>query len=348
MNESNDLPPQLIELENRISSMKDLDALPPAFDVSRFLGKLQAIESSYFQVNGPPETFAFETTEEKEGVRLGEYELIEVIGRGGSGTVYRARHSLLQREVAIKVLRQMDRGDETGKDDPAIERFLREIQVIGNIHSPHVVSATDARVSDGCLYLVMELVDGVTLQSYIQLHGTPEIDQARQWMQEICLGLHAAHQTGVIHRDIKPSNLMLTSEGTIKILDLGLASLRHIPTAGGTDKLPSLTSPSCIMGTVNYISPEQIEDARTADAKSDIYSLGCVFYFLLTGKPPFSSDDYRADVARLMAHVSVVPKPVNELQPEVPQDLSDVVARMLAKSPSDRFESVHELSERIR
>ena len=352
MNEPNDLPPHLMLLESQIASLESRNVVPPVFNVSRFLEKLKTIDGSLDQVQTPADEPAVadanEGAEDRLGERLGDYELIEVIGRGGAGTVYRARHVLLHRELAIKVLRRSGRGDLVSTDDPVIRRFLREIKVIGNIHSPHVVAATDARVDGDALILVMELVDGVTLRRHLRKHGTPAVDQARQWIRQACLGLHAAHETGVVHRDIKPSNLMITTEGNIKILDLGLASLRHCPvTESNDDKDPSLTSPSSIVGTIDYISPEQIEDARLADARSDIYSLGCVFYFLLTGKPPFNAEDYPTDVARLMAHVSVVPKPVRAHRADVPQDVCDVVSRMLAKSPNARFESILELAEHI-
>lgn len=341
----------LRDLEQRLARLDLGQPLSSDFDVERLLQKLDLAQSEGIEGQTPQDVEdGIDDAPTSETLStLGEYELISRIGRGGAGEVYRARHQMLGREVAIKILR----GDYLGDEQPANvtqKRFLREMRVVGNLHCPHIVAALDARVVNEKMLLVMELVNGKTLREIVVEKGPVSIATACDFVRQASVGLATAHASGIIHRDIKPANLMVATAGTLKILDLGLASLRF---ANATDmedppEHPSLTSPSTIMGTVDYISPEQIDDARRADTRSDIYSLGCVFYFLLTGRPPFCQEDYPADVARLMAHVSLVPKPVSDHRSDVPVAVIKLISAMLEKSPEARPQSVQQIAEPLR
>ena len=339
------------DLEERLAR---LDLAQPAssdFDVERLLQKLDLAHTQGIE-GQTPQSVEFDVEEVSAAQTLhilGEYELFARIGRGGAGEVYRARHQMLGREVAIKILR----GDYLGDEQPANvtqKRFLREMRVVGNLVCPHIVAALDARVIDEKMLMVMELVNGKTLREIVVENGQLPVETACDFVRQASVGLATAHTSGIVHRDIKPANLMVSHAGTLKILDLGLASLRFANETDMQDppEHPSLTSPNTIMGTVDYISPEQIDDARRADTRSDIYSLGCVFYFLLTGRPPFCQEDYPADVARLMAHVSLVPKPVGDHRSDIPDSVTKLICAMLEKSPDARPQSVQQIAESVR
>ena len=334
----------LHELERRLATL-DLEKVPASdFDVERLLRKLDFVEADGIDGQTPQNSSIDDKTSVEPIRKLGEYDLISPIGRGGSGDVYRARHRMLDREVAVKILRS----DYLGDEQPASvtqKRFVREMRVIANLCSPHIVSAQDARIVDEKMILVMELIEGQTLREIISENEPLPVEMVCDYVRQVSNGLATAHDAGIIHRDIKPANLMVSSDGVVKILDLGLASLRFATASELADPNdhPSLTSPSTIMGTVDYISPEQIDDARRADIRSDIYSLGCVFYYMMTGNPPFCQEDYPSDVARLMAHVSLIPKPVSEHRDDVPTLVDALIANMLDKSPEARPQSVREV-----
>ncbi len=352
------------DLEQRIKHL-DTDHVPEMdFDVAALLRKLADIEESGLLSSESPALEDFPNLESRDqsdscypepSEVLGEYDLFEVIGRGGVGTVFRGRHRLLQRDVAIKRLRS-DREKGTNQHtDSKMEscrlRFLREMKVVARLHCPHVVAATDARIVDGQVCLMMELVQGKTFGQWVKRDGSLPVADACESIRQACVGLNSIHSLGLVHRDIKPSNLMLRGDGVVKILDLGLVSLRHATLLAQHPDMkedhPSLTAPGTVMGTVDYVSPEQIDDARAATPQSDIYSLGCVFYFLLTGQPPFNAKDYPSDVIRLMAHLSVVPKRVTEHRSDVPTEIADLIEKMLAKNSHDRPEGAQQIAEQL-
>lgn len=338
----------LDQLARRLAKL-DLTELPATdFDVDRLLQKLDLAQTEGIEGQTPPSSSTQQQSSGEVAGTLGEYDLLGQIGHGGAGQVYRARHRMLGREVALKILRDDFLGDETPASVTQA-RFLREMRVVGRLNSPHIVAAHDARIEEGKMVLVMELIDGETFRQRIQQQGPASVASACDWIKQTSEGLAAAHAQGIIHRDIKPANMMLTQSGQAKILDLGLASLRFAVKSDWQDPAdhPSLTSPSTIMGTVDYVSPEQIDDARRADVRSDIYSLGCVFYYLLTGKPPFCQEDYPSDVARLMAHVSLTPKPISDHRDDVPASIADLVAKMLEKSPDARPQTSTDLIDAL-
>ncbi|MFO0797590.1 MAG: bifunctional serine/threonine-protein kinase/formylglycine-generating enzyme family protein [Gemmataceae bacterium] len=221
------------------------------------------------------------------GDALRDYRLVEVVGRGGMGTVFRAVHARLDKVVAVKVL--------TGRrwgDPDAAARFAREMKAVGRLAHPHVVQATDAGDADGVPFLVMEYVEGLTLSALVRRDGPRPVAEACDLVRQAAAGLGYAHASGLVHRDVKPSNLIRTAGGVVKVLDLGLALPLADPTADAAAGLSSesggsdLTSASRVVGTVGYMAPEQRRNAHAVDARADVYGLGATLWFLLTGEPP--------------------------------------------------------------
>ena len=269
--------------------------------------------------------------------RLGDYELLEELGHGGMGVVYRAVQKYLHQIVALKVLpgRLLD-------EPQVIARFRREMRLIGGLNHPNIVRALNAGESEGTHYLVMEYVDGVTLQSLLRAgHGMP-VAAACEVIRQAALGLEHVHRYGLVHRDIKPANLMVDAEGIVKILDLGLGKFRAADGAAH-----SLTQIGATMGTVDYMAPEQWEDSGDADIRADIYSLGCTFYFLLTGRAPYDAPRYDSQRKKMMAHMVGELPSLDELVEPISMPLETVFEKMMAKEPADRFSTPLELAEAI-
>ncbi len=260
-----------------------------------------------------------------------DYQILDVLGSGGMGTVYRALHTRLGREVALKVL-----SAERALDRKSRDRFDREMKAIGKLSHTNIVTALDAGDADGVRYLVMELVDGADLATIVSQQQRLQVADACEVIRQAAFGLHYAHQQGIVHRDLKPSNLMLgrmpTGRVVVKILDLGLALLHGIPVEGGH----AITSTGQIMGTLEYLSPEQASDAHAVDAKSDIYSLGSTLYKLLSGQTPFEGVHSDSTVKKLLAIAQTEPKPLQSLRPDCPAKLCAIVHLMLAKQPKRR------------
>ncbi len=264
--------------------------------------------------------------------KLGNYDLVERIGRGGMGVVFRAVHVHLKRPVAVKVL-----ATELVQDDDAIKRFFREIDAIGRVSHPNVVNATDAGVIDGMPFLVMEFLEGADLASVIHRCGTLSVADGCNVAHQAAEGLKAIAAHDMVHRDVKPSNLFATKDG-IKLMDFGLA---RIMLAG------DMTTAGTTFGTFDYIAPEQARDATSADLRSDIYSLGCSLYKLLAGRAPFEEEKFDSLSSKLNAHLNEPPPPIRKFNADVPEELEAMLQRMLAKSPDDRFQRVGELQESL-
>jgi len=259
--------------------------------------------------------------------QLGEYQLLEKLGQGGMGTVYKALHTKLGRVVALKVLSK-----DRVWDERAVARFEREMKAVGSVDHPNIVRAMDAREIGETRILVMEYVDGLDLAEVIRrCHPIPLADVC-ELVRQAALALEGAHQHGLVHRDVKPSNLMLTRHGQVKLLDLGLA--RFEMDQSGADEV---TSAGQAIGTVEYMAPEQFSDSTSVDIRADIYSLGCTLYKFLAGRTPFGGDEYKGTLERLMAHVHKPVPPVWQYRGDVPPELAHVVERMLAKEPARRF-----------
>jgi WD40 repeat protein/serine/threonine protein kinase len=268
---------------------------------------------------------------------LGPYEVLERLGAGGMGQVYKARHRDLDRLVALKVLRHDRQGDAA-----AVQRFQREIKIVARLAHPNLVLAHDASRVDDLFFLAMEYVEGTDLARLVRQRGPLPVALACEVIRQAALGLQHAHERGLIHRDIKPSNLLLTARGEqVKVLDLGLACWQ-LP---GPDHSSSLlTGSGAVLGTPDFLAPEQARDARQADPRSDLYSLGCTFYYLLTGQVPLPAATL---TEKLLRHQMDEPVPVERLRPEVPPEVAAVVRRLMAKRPDERFPSAAAVVEAL-
>lgn len=271
------------------------------------------------------------------GNQLGPYTIVDLIGSGGMGQVYKARHAAMGREVALKVL------SSNLVDSPeALRRFRREIRAAAQLDHPNVVSAFDAGEDKGVHFLVMQFVDGRDLASFVKSKGPLSVSQAARCVVHAAKGLDYAHRQGIVHRDIKPHNLMADRAGVIRVLDLGLARFE----SNSNDPAQSeLTGQGTFLGTVDYMAPEQTVDTRTADRRADIYSLGCTLYFLLTGHAVYDGDTI---MKRILAHrESPIPR-LFDSDGTGASPLEPVFRRMVAKAPDDRYQSMSDVIAAIR
>ena len=266
---------------------------------------------------------------------FGEYVVLEKIGSGGMGQVFKANHRPTGKMVAVKVL-----SADAVKNRRLIERFKKEARAVARLKHPNIVRAYEAGKINRIRYLVMEYVEGENLLARVKRKGPLPIEECVRSVLEAARGLDYAHQKGVIHRDIKPSNLLRDKlTGRVKVLDMGLARVDE----PDEDEI-RLTMPGQMLGTARFMSPEQVEDARKADVRSDVYSLGCTLYFLLRSKAPYSGETV---AHTLMAHVS---SPIPDLcrkRKDAPKWLGDVFQKMLAKKARDRYQTMGELVETI-
>lgn len=263
---------------------------------------------------------------------FGEYTIVSAIGAGGMGKVFKAEHRRMKRSVALKVL-----PPAAVKSPEAVKRFQQEVQAAARLEHANIVTAHDAGEAHGVHYLVMQYVDGRDLASLVAERGALPVAKAIDYVRQAARGLAYAHGKGVIHRDIKPANLLLSNEGVIKILDMGIA--RFDDALPAACKQPTTTSGE-VMGTADYMAPEQGDDAHRADARADVYSLGCTLHFLLTGKPPYGGSTL---VQKMMAHRDQSIPSLVLKRGDVPPMLDQVFARMLAKKPSERFQTMQEV-----
>ena len=259
---------------------------------------------------------------------LGErYQVEARIGAGGMAEVFRGFDPVLSRTVAIKVLLP-----QFARDTSFVHRFRREAQAAARLNQPNIVGVYDTGSDDDTQFIVMEFIEGRTLAEFMETGRKPTAVQAAEIAQKICAAIAAAHAQGVIHRDIKPGNVMITRDGTVKVMDFGIARMLGPETAPQT---------SAVLGTASYLSPEQAQ-GTPVDARTDIYSLGTVLYELLTGRPPFTGDSSVAVAYKQVNETAVLPSSVN---PEVPARLDAVVMKALSKNPSNRYQSAEEFSD---
>jgi serine/threonine protein kinase len=265
---------------------------------------------------------------------LGQYQLDEKIGAGGMGVVYRGRHALLRRPTAIKLLDVEKTTPET------IRRFEREVQITSQLNHPNTVAIYDyGHTPEGVFYYAMEYLEGINLEQLVRLHGPQCEGRVIYILRQVCGSLSEAHQVGLIHRDVKPANIILTQRGGVpdfaKLLDFGLVK------AVGTEAEAGLTASGAVTGTPLYLSPEAIQRPRELDLRGDLYAVGAVAYFLLTGTPVFEA---RTVVDLLMHHINTPPQPPSQrLGKFISPDLEHLVLRCLAKRPDDRPATAREL-----
>jgi serine/threonine-protein kinase len=256
----------------------------------------------------------------------GRYRIEQELGRGGMAKVYRGEDTVLGRNVAIKVL-----APQFADDPNFVTRFRREAQAAARISNQHLVSVFDTGSDDGVHYIVMEFVEGRTLAEFLTGGGRIMPDRAIDIAMDVCRALEAAHAQGVIHRDIKPGNIMLNQRGDVKVTDFGIA--RVVTTA------ETIAQTAAVLGTASYLSPEQAQ-GQQVDGRSDIYSLGCVLFEMVTGRPPFLGE---SPVAVASKQVLEQPTPPSKLNRDVSQDLDAVILRAMAKNPANRYQSAEEL-----
>jgi len=270
------------------------------------------------------------------GLVLGPFQVLAPIGKGGMSTVYLARDSRSQLLVALKVLPPKKAKEE----ERLLARFLREMEMGQRVAHPHLAQAYEVGVFQGVYYIAMEFIPGQSLYRLVSAEGPLAVPLAARLFAEAALALDHAHCRGLIHRDLKPSNIMVTTSHHAKVLDLGLAIMEG---EDATDHRV-VGGQGVVVGTMDYIAPEQSEDAAKVDARSDIYGLGCTLYFALTGQPPFPGGNARKKIKR---HRSEEPRPVEELNPAVSAGFAAVVRKMMAKRPEDRFESADQVRQAL-
>ena len=273
------------------------------------------------------------------------YRVLGLLGAGGMGAVYKAEHRLMERMVALKVI-----NPNLVSSPAALERFEREVKTAAKLSHANIVTAHDAEQAGNLHFLVMEFVDGASLDRLLAKTGPLPPQQAAHLIRQAALGLQHAHEKGMIHRDIKPQNLMVTRGGVLKILDFGLARLasqawQSAHEAGEEPERPAnATRVGSVLGTPDYMAPEQASDAHAADIRADIYSLGCTLYYLLAGEPPFAGGTL---VDKLHAHKHTEPTPIQLRRPEVPDELAAILDRMLAKDPAQRYARPADLAQAL-
>ncbi|WP_419192821.1 protein kinase domain-containing protein [Kolteria novifilia] len=267
-----------------------------------------------------------------KNLSIGDYVLVDKLGAGGMGVVFRARHRTMDREVALKIL-----PTAAMKTQAKVQRFRREVRAAAKLIHQNIVTAFDAGESGGLHYLVTELVEGPNLTDLVRKKGPMPVAKAIRAVIDAGRGLGYAHSKGIVHRDVKPGNMLLDPEGTVKVLDMGLARFEAEVAEEANDQL---TVSGMVMGTIDYIAPEQATSTKGADARADIYSLGCTLYFLLVGKPIYKGE---TPYEKIHAHVnSPIPK-LKRKRPDIPEGLEKVFERMVAKDAAQRYQTMKEV-----
>jgi serine/threonine-protein kinase len=318
---------------------KQVDALvsdlAPRFDDVRALGR-ELVRREWltpFQIN---QVFQGRGAD----LVLGPYVLLERLGEGAMGHVYKARHSKMKRVVALKVMRR-----DKLTNAEAVRRFFREVQLAATLDHPNIVRGFDADEANGTYFFAMEYVEGDDLGQLVKQKGALKIGKACEYVRQAALGLQHAHEKGLVHRDIKPSNIIVRSSGShseaaplVKLLDMGLA---RVCGPLGDDGSEPLTQIHAVLGTPDFIAPEQARSAREVDIRSDLYSLGCTFYYVLTGRVPFPAE---TAMEKLLKHYLEPPPRVDALRPEVPRGISALVRKLMAKDPAARPQTPAEVA----
>jgi serine/threonine protein kinase len=282
----------------------------------------------------PPAVQAQPATKQESPERfLGEYEIIASLANSRTGPVFKARHRTMGRVVAVKVLTT-----EAVHASETLERFRRKVRILANLSHPNLVAAFDAGEREGSAYLVMEYIDGQDLGRLLKAHGQLPVAHAASYVAQAAAGLGYAHACGVIHRNVKPSNLMVDRQGVVKVIGLGLARVLAPDPFAADDR--ELTVPGTVMGTREYMAPEQGADSRSVDHRADIYSLGCTLHALLTGRPPYLE---KSPVKQVLAHRDAPIPSLRAARPDMPAALDALFQCMMAKRPEDRPPTMNEV-----
>ncbi|MHC5538397.1 serine/threonine protein kinase [Singulisphaera rosea] len=266
------------------------------------------------------------------GMVVGRYAILDRLGSGSMGRVYKAHHLMMDRVVALKII-----APEISTNDRVVARFQREMKLVGRLDHPNVVRAYDADQINKILYIVMEFVAGESLSQKFRKGAIPPLDMIN-YAAQAALGLAHAHAQGIVHRDIKPSNLLLTDDSKLKVLDLGLGVLME-----ADEQTSFATADGIAVGTIDYMSPEQA-CGRDVDGRSDLYSLGCSMYHMMSGKLPFPGDN---PIERLGKRINGRPIPISEVMPGLPPSLVQIIDKLLAHKPHERFQNAAEASEAL-
>jgi len=275
------------------------------------------------------------------GERIRDYQLIERLGAGGMGTVYKAVHCRLDRIVALKTL-----PNRRLRDAAAVSRFHREMKAIGRLDHPAIVRASDAGDDDGTHFIAMDFVDGIDLSQLVKLHGAIDVASACEIIRQAALGLQYAHEQGLIHRDVKPSNLMLTmtqpNVASVKLLDLGLALF-----GAASEAVDELTTVGQLMGTLDYMAPEQADNSHDVDARADVYSLGATLFKLLTSTAPYETSERLSPLRKMKALATVDAPSVATRRIDLPSEVIAITDRMLLRDPAARFATAKDVAEAV-
>jgi len=265
---------------------------------------------------------------------IGKYKVLERLGSGGMGSVYLCEHKLMRRRVAVKVLPTAKAADPS-----SLERFYREARAVAALDHPNIVHAYDIDQDDQLHFLVMEHVDGASLQEIVKRSGPLPVLRACHYIRQSALGLHHAHEAGLVHRDIKPGNILVDRTGLVKILDMGLARFFN-----DEDDILTKKYDENVLGTADYLAPEQALDSHSVDIRADIYSLGATFYYMLTGRTPFGEGTV---AQKLLWHQNRQPKLIAEFRNDVPTPVLAVLSRMMAKEPEKRYQNPIEVANAL-
>lgn len=257
------------------------------------------------------------------GFILGRYKLLRPLGSGGMGHVYLCEHLFMRRRVALKVL-----PPEKARNRADLERFYREGRYVASLDHPNIVRAYDIDQDGPLHFLAMEYVDGASLQQVVMQEGPLSPRRAANYLRQVALGLHHAFSAGLVHRDVKPANLLVERTGVVKLLDLGLARFFH----DGDDF--SIMNDETVLGTADFVAPEQTINSHDVDIRADIYSLGATMYYCLTGQPPFPGG---SAAQKMMAHHTVPPRSIRSYRSDVPDDLLAIIEKMMEKKPDNRY-----------
>src|SRR5262245_43500547 len=337
---------QLVETLQRCGLLNQAQLDEVNRDLQRRFPDLRALSSELLRRNW---LTPFQVNQVLQGrgadLVLGSYLLLERLGEGGAGQVFKAQHQKLRRVAALKLIRK-----ELLTDAEVVGRFYREIQILSQLDHPNIVHAYDAGPAGATHFLAMEYVEGTDLGRLVKQGGPMPVQQACEYIRQAALGLQHAHERGLVHRDIKPHKLIMSGrDGLIKVADLGLARLPRTMNTEVTAALSgvkgsgTLTPENAIMmGTADYLAPEQALDFHQADIRADIYSLGCTFYYLLKGQPPFAGSTL---AEKLVKHQQAEPPSLDKIRKDLPAGLSSLVRKMLAKRPQDRYQTPDEINQ---